>query len=225
MSSQFSYELDERQIKILMQDAELDGHETLWSKFESLEPNANCKTTSVQIGNYIPKFNVSISRSVIVPVLFIVLIGGLSAMLFSFVDFKKKETIDKEIPLVANPENLKKTEVTTAKLVKPVEVKTAPIATVAVNTTSVTNTSTTPTVTASEPKKEEMAKTAPITTVSAAVIKESDNAKVVSKNTSTQTTPTIIKKKKKKVAAEELPTIKTVTNLNEGVSEPELDLK
>jgi hypothetical protein len=225
MSSQFSYELDERQIKILMQDAELDGHEALWSKFESLEPSANCKTTSVQIGNYIPKFNVSISRSVIVPVLFIVLIGGLSAMLFSFVDFKKKETIDKEIPLVANPENFKKPEVTTAKLVKPVEVKTAPIATVAVNTASMTNTPTTPTVTVSEPKKEEMAKTAPITSVSAAVIKESDNAKVVSKNMSTQTTPTVIKKKKKKVAAEELPTIKAVTNLNEGVSEPELDLK
>jgi hypothetical protein len=225
MSSQFSYELDERQIKILMQDAELDGHEALWDKFELLEPNANCKTASVQIGNYIPKFNVSISRSVIVPILFIVLIGGLSAMLFSFVDFKKKETIDKEIPLVANPENFKKPEATTAKLVKPVEVKTAPIATVALNTASVINTPTTPAVTVSEPKKEEMAKTPPITSVSAAVIKESENAKVVSKNTSTQAIPTIIKKKKKKVAAEELPTIKAVTNLNEGVSEPELDLK
>lgn len=222
MSSQFSYELDERQIKMLMQDAELDGHEALWSKFESLEPNANCKTTSVQIGNYIPKFNVSISRSVIVPVLFIVLIGGLSAMLFSFVDFKKKETIDNEIPLVANPKNFKKPEATTAKLVKPVEVKSAPIATVVAITPSVINT---PTVSVNEPKKEEIAKTPPITSVSATVIKESENAKVASKSISTQTTPAVIKKKKKKVAAEELPTIKAVTNLNEGVSEPELDLK
>ena len=35
----------------------------------------------------------------------------------------------------------------------------------------------------------------------------------------------IKKKKKKKVVIEEIPTIKAVTNLNEGASEPELDLK
>ena len=96
MSSQFSYELDERQIRILMQDAETNYNEALWDKFESIEPTSGCKSSSVQIGNYIPKFNLSISRSIIVPVLFIILIGGLSAMLFSFVDFKKKESIDKE---------------------------------------------------------------------------------------------------------------------------------
>ena len=89
MSSQFSYELDERQIRLMMQDAELDYNEAMWHKFD--EMSVTQARTSANIGNYIPSVNFGISRSIIVPVIFIVLIGGLSAMLFSFVDFKKKE--------------------------------------------------------------------------------------------------------------------------------------
>lgn len=216
MSSQFSYELDERQIRMLMQDAELDCNEALWNKFELLEPNMDHKTSSAHIGNYIPKFNLSISRSIIVPVLFIILIGGLSAMLFSFVDFKKKETIDKEIPLVANPENFKKPEVTSAKIIKPTEVKVNPIKTVVASTPTI---NTTPTVTTSLPAVE----TKQLESVK---IVESDQKEKIQPTGEgkKETTPTVVKKKKKKVKAEELPTIKAVTNLNEGVNEPELEL-
>jgi len=123
MSNQFSYELDERQIKLLMQDAELEYNETVWQKFDKLAIT-ECKSSSaIDLTYYVPKFSLSISRSVIVPVVFIILIGGLSAMLFSFVDFKKKENIDKETPLVANPENFKKATALPAKVVQPVEAK------------------------------------------------------------------------------------------------------
>ena len=36
MSNQFSYELDERQIRILMQNAELEYDESVWQKFSSI---------------------------------------------------------------------------------------------------------------------------------------------------------------------------------------------
>jgi cytoskeletal protein RodZ len=217
MSNQFSYELDERQIRILMQDAESDYNESLWNKYESIEPTTSCKSTSVQIGNYIPKFNLSISRSIIVPVLFIILIGGLSAMLFSFVDFKKKENIDKEIPLVANPENFKKPEVTTAKVIKPSEAKINPAKTIVASTPTI-NTSPTATtaITIAETKQPE-----PVKIVESTPKEKTQPTAEVKK----EAVPVVIKKKtKKKIKAEELPTIKAVTNLNEGVNEPELDL-
>lgn len=217
MSSQFSYELDERQIRILMQDAESDYNEALWNKYESIEPNTNCKaSSSVQLGNYIPKFNLSISRSVIVPVLFVILIGGLSAMLFSFVDFKKKETIDKEVPLVANPENFKKPETTTAKVMSPSEVKVNPVKTIITSTPTV-NTTPAETVSVVQTKQAEPVKIAEST--------QKDKIQQTSE-VKKESVPAVVKKKtKKKIKAEELPTIKAVTNLNEGVvNEPELEL-
>jgi hypothetical protein len=65
MSSQFSYELDERQIRLMMQDAELDYNEAMWHKFD--EMSATQARTSSNIGNYIPSINFGISRSIIVP--------------------------------------------------------------------------------------------------------------------------------------------------------------
>ncbi|MFN8116286.1 MAG: hypothetical protein U0W65_09250 [Bacteroidia bacterium] len=220
MSSQFSYELDERQIRVMMQDAELDCNEALWNKFELLEPSLECKSSSsIKIDNYIPKFNFGISRSVIVPILFVVLIGGLSAMLFSFVDFKKKEIIDKEIPLVANPENYKIPEIKSAKVIEPVVVKATPSIATSASVAATLTVEPTKTITSvpevaqlktekvSEPTKAEVEKT---------VIAETKKESIAQP---------IKKKKKKKVVIEEIPTIKAVTNLNEGASEPELDLK
>lgn len=220
MSSQFSYELDERQIRVMMQDAELDCNEALWNKFELLEPGLECKSSSaIKIDNYIPKFNFGISRSVIVPIIFIVLIGGLSAMLFSFVDFKKKEVIDKEIPLVANPENFKKPEVEVAKMVTPVEVKKTPDTVI---TTSVATASKVEEPLKTTPAEPEVKKLKPEKVLELTNV---EVAKPIATETKKETiAQPIKKKKKKKVVAEELPTIKATTNLNEGVSEPELDL-
>lgn len=218
MSNQFSYELDERRIKILMKDAELDYNEAAWEKFDKLAVGDCKQSSSTSAANYIPKFNLNINRSVIVPVLFVVLIGGLSAMLFSFVDFKKKESVDKEIPLIANPDNYKKPEVAKAKVANPTAIKAEPTVTVAATTLSpsvaaITNTTIVTQTTNIEPVK--LAESKPIEETKVSV----DDTKKV------EPTQPIKIKKKKKVVAEPLPTIKVVTNLNEGASEPELDLK
>ncbi len=219
MSSQFSYDLDERQVRMLMQDAEAECNEALWNKFDTLVSVES--KSAIDIGNYVPKFNLSISRSIVVPVMFIVLIGGLSAMLFSFVDFKKKEAIDKEIPLVANPDNFKKPDVVNAKVTKPSEVKAITVATTTLSNTSpsvTTSNTTSLTPAIAEIKKEE-----PTKVIETKPKEEVIVAKVEEKKDSS--TPPIKKKKKRKITTEELPTIKAVTNLNEGAAEPELDLK
>ncbi|MCD6019850.1 MAG: hypothetical protein K0S53_2971 [Bacteroidetes bacterium] len=220
MSSQFSYELDERQIRIMMQDAELEGNDALWSKFESL--TGTDTKSSVSIGQLVPSFNLSISRSIVVPVLFVALIGGLSAMLFSFVDFKKKESIDKETPLVANPDNFEKQEVIVEKTEKPKENKVIPVVKdSALNTeTSAAIVTTSPAVISiPEVKKEEPVKTT----------EEKPKEVAVSTIEPKKETPIRTEKKKRtrKVRSEILPTINatTTTNLNEGATEPELDLK
>ena len=217
MSSQFNYELDERQIRMMMQDAELDYNDSMWNKFDELSTSQS--RSSANVSSFVPKFNLSISRSIIVPVIFIVLIGGLSAMLFSFVDFKKKESIEKEIPYVAKVEPIKQPEIQTKVAVKPkpVETKTVDTSNAIINTPSVTVATNSA---AAEPiviKKEEPK------------IAESKPQEVVVAQAEPKKEPVLHPKKKKaKVKTTEvLPTINasTNTNLNEGAAEPELDLK
>jgi hypothetical protein len=215
MSSQFSYELDERQIRLMLQDAELDYNEAMWHKFD--EMSVTQARTSSNIGNYIPTINFGISRSIIVPVIFIVLIGGLSAMLFSFVDFKKKEAMDKEIPYMAKIEPSKQPKVSSKPIITTKSVTTVSIAAAKpVLDTTVAPIVTNSTAIAVEPvvKKEDLAK------VTEAKPKETIvNASITKKET--LTIPV-----KKKIKTEVLPTINaTAPNLNEGASEPELDLK
>ena len=218
MSSQFSYELDERQIRLMMQDAELDYNEAMWHKFD--EMSVTQARTSSNIGNYIPTLNFGISRSIIVPVIFIVLIGGLSAMLFSFVDFKKKEAMDKEIPYMAKIEPSKQPKVSSKPIITTKSVTTVSIAAAkpVVDTTAITDTANV----LVEPviKKVEAVKIAEtdIDKLSRQVVNPSSEPK--------KETVIVPQKKKNKIKTEVLPTINaTAPNLNEGASEPELDLK
>ena len=218
MSSQFSYELDERQIRLMMQDAELDYNEAMWHKFD--EMSVTQARTSSNIGNYIPTLNFGISRSIIVPVIFIVLIGGLSAMLFSFVDFKKKEAMDKEIPYMAKIEPSKQPKVSSKPIITTKSVTTVSIAAAkpVVDTTAITDTANV----LVEPviKKVEAVKIAEtgIDKLSSQVVNPSSEPK--------KETVIVPQKKKNKIKTDVLPTINaTAPNLNEGASEPELDLK
>jgi len=216
MSSQFNYELDERQIRLMMQDAELDYSEAVWHKFEQMS-GTQSKTNS-SIGSYIPTINLSISRSVVVPVIFIVLIGGLSAMLFSFVDFKKKEAIQKEIPYVAPIKPTEQPKPILKSIAKQNPIATSSIITLPIIDTAATPTkslATTPVVLQKE--KEEQAK-----------LIESKPQETISSNPviEKKETEVIRPKKKRKIKAEPLPIINAIApNLNEGASEPELDLK
>jgi hypothetical protein len=215
MSSQFSYELDERQIRIMMQNAELDYTDALWNKFDELSVSQN--KVSANVGAYIPNFNLSISRSIIVPVIFIVLIGGLSAMLFSFVDFKKKESIEKEIPYVAKVAPVIKSKIQTKTSINPKPVET----TLAVTPVPVDSS-------ALKPKPTLASVNLPVAKKEEPKVAEIKQTTIISKPTEEKKQPVVQqKKKKKKVNTEELPTINatTTTNLNEGATEPELDLK
>ncbi len=218
MSSQFSYELDERQIRLMMQDAELDYNEAMWHKFD--EMSVNQARTSSNIGNYIPTINFGISRSIIVPVIFIVLIGGLSAMLFSFVDFKKKEAMDKEIPYVAKIEPTKQPKVSSKPIITTKSVTTPSIA----DAKPVVDTTVIPVITNTANVLVEPV----IKKVEAVKIAETKPKKPSVNPSSEPKKETVIvpQKKKKKIKTEVLPTINaTAPNLNEGASEPELDLK
>ena len=216
MSNQFSYELDERQIRILMQNAELEYDESVWQKFSSI-PVVDHKQS---ISAFIPKINIGISRSVIVPIFFILMIGGLSTLLFSFVDFKKKEEVVNEIPL---------TKPTIHKnIITPAPIVTMPvvIATVAKDTAVIS--STVNSAVKEQPlvmkKPEQVAKAIvevnkPISAEPIASIRKEQKeiTQVVSKKK---------KKKKSKQITEELPIINArTTNSNEDTKEPELEIK
>ena len=219
MSSQFSYDLDERHIRLMMQDAELEYDEALWNKFDSLAKVES--KSSLAVGNFVSSLNMGISRSVIVPVLFIILIGGLSAMLFSFIDFRKKETVDKEIPLVANPDNIKKPEIPSIKITKPIT-KTQ-IAKVIKDTTVNIKSETLP-VTSNQPIKVLTPEKKKENLVKLAEDKPKEEIKPV-REIKKESADKPNRKKTKKVRSEILPVINSATNLNEGVIEPELDLK
>ncbi len=216
MSSQFSYELDERQIKILMQSGEVDYTETAWQRFDSNVSKEVISSTS--ISGFSPKLNFGISRSIVVPILFVGLIGGLSVLLFSFVDFKKKEEVATEVPLKITPPEVKKPEENTKQAIV---TKTTPVKTVKdsvpVPTPSVQTVIKEPVTPVTETKKPEPAP-----------VKETiTTAKVVSNPKPEVKEPVVPHKKKKRrrMSSEELPSISTPVNLSSGSSEPELELK
>jgi hypothetical protein len=210
MSSPFSYDLDERQIKILLQHAELEFNEEAWQKFEKLSPIESKSSFE----NILPKVNIGISRSIIVPIIFIVLIGGFSTLLFSFVDFKKKPEVITEIPMIIKP--------TVKPKVKPV-VPITKIIPVVTNTVAIITSSIAivPTKTFTENKLVVKEDIKPIENVSQSTQVENQKSK------ENKTKEIVIKqKKKRKLKSVELPTIKaSTTNLNEGAVEPELELR
>jgi hypothetical protein len=216
MSNQFSYELDERQIRILMQNAELEYDESVWQKFSEI-PVVDHKQS---ISAVFPKINIGISRSVIVPIFFVLMIGGLSAMLFSFVDFKKKDEVVNEIPLTKPP--------ITKKIIPqmPIVTKSTIIIPVAKDT-----------VTSSFKVKEEVKELPVVTkkmeqvakTIEPATKSITTEPHVSIRKEQKEVTGVVSKKKKKrnrKQITEELPIINArTTSLSEVSNEPELEIK
>ena len=212
MSSQFSYELDERKIRILMQGAEINYNEALWDKFDELD--ASQSKSNKKISNYFPKINFGISRSIIVPILFIVLIGGLSAILFSFIDFKKKESIEKEVPFISTKLEPVKKNTIIKPIIKPKVVLTAPIIKDSVISLSIPADSLSTAVT-KDIKKAEVLK-----------ISETKQKKESVKSIEQKKEITLDhKKKKRKMKVEKLRTINTSNSLNENSAEHELELR
>lgn len=220
MSNQFSYELDERQIRIMLRDGVMENDPSAWNRFEQLaQPDVKPKQAS-----FSPRFNLSISRSVVVPLIFVVLIGGLSATLFSFVDFKKKDTrVTKAIPEQKKPETpaTVKAQLTGISTASEKPAQAPATTTIAVSTPTAQQAVILPAETKQAIQKAE---TKP---AEAAPVKSPTPPVVTAANTTTsQQQPLVKKKKQKKVVSEEIPTINTSsTNLNQESQEPELELR
>lgn len=223
MSNQFSYELDERQIRLMLQDGELEYDSSAWSRFEqAVQPEFKPHSQSL-----VSKLNLSISRSVIVPGIFIILIGGLSAMLFSFVDFKKKDqAINKPVDKSANKPLPVKTAITKQTVI-PAKKETVAAATIQEHKAVVVTTpvNTTPAIV----KKEETQsvskpETKPVTINTP--VKDNTLSLATEKKKEVIPVP-VIKRKRKKETSEEIPTINTSSTLlnSTATQEPELELK
>ncbi len=91
MSSFYNYELDENYIRSLMLDSEIEISESDWERFEASR-KANFHHKSIK--QFIPRFQFIIPKNILYPSLFVAIIFGLSAMLFSFVDFKKANSVN-----------------------------------------------------------------------------------------------------------------------------------
>lgn len=122
MSSLFSYELDESQIRLTLQnDRAVDYHESSWDEFESkfIQHSSNQNLSKFKL----PEFHLNINRNVVLPVIFIAGLVGVSAIMLSFVDFKTNTPTQVEKGLIPNPDNFKSEETKSAAIVKKEEPK------------------------------------------------------------------------------------------------------
>jgi hypothetical protein len=210
MNSQFSYDLDERRLKILLQDAELEFNEEAWQKFEKLKPLESKSTFE----NILPKINIGISRSIIVPIIFIVLIGGFSSLLFSFVDFKKKPEVITEIPMIVKP-----TIKPSIKSIVPIKKNIHLVK----DTISVVTSSVAIDTTKTENENKLIVKE---NLIQKDIVSQSNQIEIQKPKGNKQKEIVGKPKKKQKLRPLELPIIKASTsNLNEGAIEPELELR
>jgi len=154
MSSHYSYDIDERNLRNKLKGTETPFTEDVWLKFESYQ-QANPKPQGID--DVVKKISFTINRNVVLPIVFGAIIISFSLLLFNFINIKSKP---KNNLVVAN--NTVKPEVK-KEAPKPVEVKkTIPIEvkkdSVTVTTPSIVSTPTianiTPTVAAVAEEKK-----------------------------------------------------------------------
>ncbi len=117
MNSLFNYELDERQIRLTLHDAELDYSDASWMEFDNEYPAELSKQSKLAQLNF-PKISLNINRNVLVPIFFIVALGSVSAIMFKFIDFKANKTIEAERALESDHSNLNAGKKATAFVTK-----------------------------------------------------------------------------------------------------------
>jgi hypothetical protein len=212
MGNQFNYELDERKIRILMKDAEINYNEALWQKFDELAISKS--KSNYKISNYIPTINFGISRSIVIPVIFIVLIGGLSTILFSVIDFKKKESVEKEIPFVVSKVEIKKTINIIKPVIKPKVAIAIPAKIDSIAPAEVIRNASDTTITIDSSKVDSV-KNSELNQKTKNIKSTKQKKEATSRS----------KKKKRKIKPEKLRAINTSNSLNENSGENELKLK
>lgn len=243
MSSLFSYELDESQIRLTLHNSRaVEYSDSSWDDFETNYNQACFNQTHTKFK--LPEFNLNINRNIVLPVIFIAALVGVSAIMLSFVDFKTNASEQVEKGLVPNPDNYKpeieKTAVVAKKeephqqIEKPVVKKdSVPVkAEAPVLTPSQAIVNAQPVSQPVNPPVQNLAVRTNVSDTSS----DSKNTVSVSKN---ETSNTIIspnnqnytgqkRKRRRKMPTEQIETIKAPSILNpqESVAkEPELELK
>lgn len=235
MSSLFSYELDEAQIRLTLQNSRaVEYNESNWDEFERnfLQNNSNQNLNRFKL----PEFNLNINRNVVLPVVFIAALVGVSAIMLSFVDFKTNAPAQVEKGLIPNPDNYKPEQTKTAVVVKKEPVKTVtekPI----VKTDSVLVKVETPAATTTQVAVV----TNTLITKNQSPLAQNAQARIVKTDTGSvknsvppiinSTTPSSTghkRKRRRKVPTDQIETIKAPSLLGQqetATKEPELELK
>jgi len=237
MSSLFSYELDEAQIRLTLQDSRaVEYSESSWDDFEAnfIQHHSNQNHSKFKL----PEFNLNINRNVVLPVVFITILVGVSAIMLSFVDFKTNAPAQVEKQLIPNPDNFKQEQAKTAIIVKKEPAKTViekpivkpdsvPVNPVKTEAPIIHNPVAVNTNTMSENHSAN-----PVNTNSQARIIKSDTSSVSSSVPnniipSPQNNTGRKRKKRRKVETDQIETIKAPTLLGQEAAskEPELELK
>lgn len=118
MSSHYSYDIDERNLRIKLKANEQPFSEDLWLKFEAYQ-QANQKQQSID--EVVKKLSFTINRNVILPIVFGAIIISFSLLLFNFINIKSKPKPPVVITNTQKPEVKK-------ELTKPLAIKKTVIA-------------------------------------------------------------------------------------------------
>lgn len=121
MSSHFKYEIDERNLRLQLKENEFSFSEEAWQKFENYSASQKHTTNDAMI----KRFQLSLNRNVVLPVVFASVIIMFSLLLFNFINIKnpKKETVNATQTVKASVEKPQVTKPVTP----PTQVATTPV--------------------------------------------------------------------------------------------------
>ena len=94
MSSHFTYEIDERNLRVILKDSELEYKEEAWQRFEQY---VNKQEENRSTGAF-KNIQIPLNRCVILPVIFGLVVVFFAFLLFTFVNIKNTENDPKQKP-------------------------------------------------------------------------------------------------------------------------------
>lgn len=87
MSNHFTYEIDERKLRVKLKDLEYPLNEELWKKFEESVASQNKQNNS----DFLKNVQIPISRSIVLPLVFAGVVLLFSFLLYKFIDIKNED--------------------------------------------------------------------------------------------------------------------------------------
>jgi hypothetical protein len=100
MSTHFTYEIDERKLRVKLKDLETPYDNTAWERYEAYAGSQNRQYA----GAGLKKMQLPLNRNVIVPIVFGGLIIFFSFLLFNFINIKNPAEEAAKVPEVVIPE-------------------------------------------------------------------------------------------------------------------------